>query len=175
MRPIPDPTELTDQAIAKLKEQVEDTLEERNTRFDRDISHAREIASIRTTYERQISDIRQQADEKLALRESELNALALAAALAAQKEAAGTSATTFAEALAALGRIVETSLKGLGDKVEDVKDRVGRIESVATGAIAQRTEVRQSNTALYATIGAIIGALAFGLTVIGFILTRVPS
>lgn len=160
-RPVPDPTVLTDRAIAKLKEQVEDTLRERNTRFDEEILHARELAILRTNYERQISDIRAQAAEKLTARESELNALALAAALAAQKEAAGTQAATFGDALGALGRIVESSLRGLGDKVEDVKDRVGRIESVATGAITQRTEQRASTTDIRAWVAAGIGAVGF--------------
>lgn len=163
---VTDPTALTDAAINKLKEQFEATLIEFGARFRAEIDYNRTLSDVKIDHQREIDALRYSMTEKLAARESELNALALAAALAAQKEAAGTQAATFSDALGSLGRIVENSLGGLGDKVEDVKDRVGRIESVATGAITQRTESRASQTDWRAWVAAGIGAVGFVILLI---------
>ena len=143
-------------------------------RVDEKVTNAREMADLRTSYERQISDIRIEAAAVLAARVEQLNALALAAALAAQKESAQTQATTFGDALAALGRIVETSLAGLGDKVDDVKDRVGRIENIKVGASESTTERRQSNSATYGLIGAVGGMIGTAIVVIGLVMASNP-
>lgn len=184
-RPVPDPTELTDKAIAKLKEQVEAaaaaelrTVNERVAGLQRADFAIRELREYQVRsldrflmaavdHEREISNIRFQAAERLVGRESELNALALSAAFAAQKEAASVQGTTFGDALGSLGRIVETSLAGLGDKVDDLKERTGRIESQKVGAT-------ESRTGLYATVGVAATMFFVLLGVVGFLATRVP-
>lgn len=204
-RPVPDPTELTDKAIAKavaaLTDHIASELGVRDERLQgidratelrlkeidglpgqivREVSHLeilhdakieaeRRFAAAEVAHLREVDDIRFQAAERLASRESELNALALAAAFAAQKEASAKEAeytriasvkseSAVAQAIDKLGELFATQTRGLGDKVDDLKDRVGRIESTKQGATENRT-------GLYAGIAAIAGILGILVTI----------
>ena len=195
--PVPDPTELTDKAIAKeatardasqefaeglfdAKLAIRDerlsgmdeatklrlqTIDHIPATMDEKVAHAREIAHLETTHQREVSDIRFTAAERLAGRESELNALALAAAFAANKEAASKSETATAEAIAKIGQLFDRTIAPLADKVDDVRTRIGTVESTKSGATEQRDERRQSNTALYALIGVVATILGIALTI----------
>ena len=208
-RPVPDPTELTDKAIARAmsaqKDYIDGQLGIRDERlagideatrlrlvsvdhipdqialqvhFSREFAAAelaadRRFSAAETAHLREIDDTRFAAAEKLAARESELNALALAAAFAAQKEASAKEAeytriasvkaeSATAQAIDKLGELFATQTHGLGDKVDDLKDRTGRIESGSAGKREQSGDQRMWILAGFAGIAA-IAAVIFGI------------
>ena len=102
------------------------------------------------------------------------NALALAAALAAQEKAvaAQNDSNTLAirksedsakETTAANLLTAQSGLSSLANQVSDIKDRVVRIESTGVGVAGQRTDQR-------ASIGTVIAAVATLVAVVSFIL-----
>jgi len=102
------------------------------------------------------------------------NALALAAALAAQEKAVAAqndsntlaiskSESSTKETIAANLATARTGLESLTSTVADIKDRVVRIESAGAGAASTRTDQR-------ASIGTVIAAVATLVAVISFVL-----
>lgn len=163
-----DPTVLTDKAIAKETIARQDAIDAirselslRKELLETRIDAAEHLAQERTRHQREVSDIRFLGAEKLTAQGDDLRATALTAAFAAQKESAAKTETGTAEALDKLGVLFATTIAGLASKVEDVKDRVGRIESVATGAIAQRTEGRLGGADNRGWVAAAIGLAGF--------------
>ena len=107
------------------------------------------------------------------------NALALAAALAAQEKAvtAQNDSNTLAirksedstkETIAANLLAAQTGLSSLASQVSDIKDRVVRIESTGVGIAGQRGEQR-------ASIGTVIAAVATLVAVVSFVLLVVKK
>lgn len=209
-RPVPDPTELTDRAIARLRSEMTSYIDgqlavrdERLAAIDEatrlrlvavtDIPHQIESAVGRlaeVTNER-FSGIATQFRERddRSKRESELNKIALdaafsaskeavAAAFAAQKEDANRrdeangkaidkSERATAETIKTNQELGTTQLGALGKGLDEVKERVTRIESNKQGAV-------ENKTGLYATVGIIISIIVFGMGVLTFIATRPP-
>jgi hypothetical protein len=105
------------------------------------------------------------------------NALALTAALAAQKEAAAeqNKSNTLAiskseqatkETISANAAQTTSGLASQAATIADLKDRIVRIESGAVGAQGQRTETRQVAGAQVALIGALLAAAAIIVTIL---------
>jgi cell division protein ZapA (FtsZ GTPase activity inhibitor) len=165
--PVPDPTQLTDQAIAKLKEQLEQYIEGKVDGLTTLIE-----AETKLTLERFASSERVRLEQKKDTKD------AVDAALSAAKEAVkeqttasersiAKSETATAKQLEQQSETVGTVTKGLGDKIDDLKERVSRIESIAVGTTAQRIEGRQSNAALYGLIGLVISIAFLALAILG--------
>ena len=102
------------------------------------------------------------------------NALALAAALAAQEKAVAAqndsntlaiskSESSTKETISANAAQAQTGLSSLSDQVTDLKDRVVRMESAGVGAATTRTDQR-------ASVGTVIAAVATLAAVVSFIL-----
>jgi hypothetical protein len=101
------------------------------------------------------------------------NALALAAALAAQEKAVAAqndsntlaiskSESSTKETIAANAAQAQTGLTSLADQLTDIKDRVVRIEATGVGVAATRTDQRLN-------IGMVIAALATLVAIVSFI------
>lgn len=170
---IDEATRLRLQLIDHIPDQIDKEVRHVQDLSKVQIDADRRFSAAEVAHLREVDDIRFQAAERLAGRESELNALALAAAFAAQKEASAKEAeytriasikseSATAQAIDKLGELFATQTRGLGDKVDDLKDRVGRIESVKVGSTENRT-------ALYATIGVVISIIFVALAVIAFL------
>ena len=205
-RPVPDPTELTDKAIAKLKDQMTEYIDGQLGIRDERLAGIDEATKLRLN---SIIDIPHQIDEKVgrladvmmekfdsiqtqfkerdvrAERESRDNKVAVDAAFAAQKEAATKQDEANAKAIDKSERATAETIKtnqelnkattdGLTKSVDEVKLEVRGITATKLGAAESKTEGRQSNAAVYAAIGLGITILLALLTVLGFILARVP-
>lgn len=105
------------------------------------------------------------------------NTTAVNAALQAQKEAAGEQAKSFTlsidksekgtlEQIAQQRVLLETMKQTLDGKVEDIKERVTRVESMALGATATRADATTAHTAGAQNVGIIVGIIGVGIAVI---------
>lgn len=198
-RPVPDPTLLTDAAIAKaiaaMRDYVDGQLDIRDERL-RGIDRATELRwpTVEDLPD-QIADAvghnRALTDEKfasIAIQFSERDTraendkrdgkVAVDAAFAAQKEAAAKqdesnqkaidkSEAAMAEKITTLSDLYSAGTGSLAGKIDDLKERVARIESVKVGATESRTGV-------YASIGVAATLFFVLLAIVGFLATRVP-
>jgi hypothetical protein len=105
------------------------------------------------------------------------NALALAAALAAQEKAVAAqndsntlaiskSESTTKEAIAANQATARTGLESLTSTVSDIKDRVVRMESAGVGAAGQRTDQRAGLSTIFAAIATLAAVISFVLLIV---------
>lgn len=203
-----DPSELTDKAIAKLKEQVEqyingkvDVLEQRLTGMDTAVQLAqRGVEKVPAQMDEKIGSSERvttvkfdgvatqlrERDERTA-REAELNKEAVASAFSAAKEAVAAALTAQKEAASETNKsntlaiskselasqetinklevLFRTTIDAVGDKVDDLKDRVGRIESIKQGGQEVRSNIG-TGAGLVATVISIIIGL---IVIIGFV------
>jgi uncharacterized protein YicC (UPF0701 family) len=148
-RPVPDPTVLTteqllreiagvDQKISALKELTESDLEGLEA----------VVAEKFITVDTQFGLIeRQRVEQKTD------TGNALAAALAAAKEAVTKTEEATKEQIAQLKQTFDTALAGMQALLNDVRDRVARIENVKQGGQEQKSETRESQASLYAFLG----------------------
>lgn len=99
-------------------------------------------------------------------RESRDNKVAVDAAFAAQKEAAAKQEETFSkgidkseaatqETINKLAELFRTTTDAIGDKLDDLKDRVGEIDKKANGLDVRRAGAKDDRTGLYAALGAV--------------------
>lgn len=105
------------------------------------------------------------------------NTTAVNAALQAQKEAAGEQAKSFTlsidksekgtlEQIAQQRVLLETMKQTLDGKVEDVKERVTRVESVAVGVVTARQDATTTHTASNQNVGMIVGLIGVALAIV---------
>lgn len=183
---IDEATRLRLQTIEHVPGHIDDEIGHTKELVLAQIAADRRFSAAEVAHLREVDDIRFQAAERLASRESELNALALAAAFAAQKEASAKEAeytriasikseSATAQAIDKLGELFATQTRGLGDKVDDLKDRVGRIESVKTGQVEQRAAGADTRTSVIAVITVVIAVVIALVAIIGLIVTLVAK
>jgi hypothetical protein len=129
-RPVPDPTTLTTNAVNQAVEQSR-----------RELAAAVEILNSKITCLQEVSDERFKAleqrfhDRDARAQEQDLaNKEAIAAALSAQKELAAQQDNTNQNAIDKNEKLTEKGFEGLKTQTDDLKDRVGRIESMREGS-----------------------------------------
>lgn len=150
--------------------------------IDEKVSHLEQLTTVR------FESIANQFKERdtRSERESRDNKVAVDAAFAAQKEAASEQnksntlaidksekATT--ETLNKLSELFKTTTDGLGANINDLKSRMDRMEGTLLGALAQRTELRQSNAAVYAAIGIALSVIVAAIAIIGLVAANSPN
>ena len=196
-RPVPDPTVLTDAAIAKAVDALTDYVNGQMAVRDERLRGIDEATKLRLStlvdyspeIDTKVTHLEQLHDEKFdsvqtqfrerdtrAEREARDNTKAVDAAFAAQKDQAARegesnqkaidkSEKATAEKIDKLGELFTTTIRGLDDKIDDLKERVGRIESVKVGATENRT-------GLYATIGIVSTVFFLVIGILGFLAVR---
>jgi len=195
--PVPDPTELTDRAIARLEKSltlyIDGEIKALTTRLDALdkalAARALTVDFIHEEIERRVIHLQALHDQKfdsiqtqLAERDSRVASekkdakLALDAAFLAAKDTAALQEKANREAIdkseRATAETIKTnressraSIESLSKGLDEVKDRVTRIESAKQGG-------NENRTSLYATIGVIATMIFLLIAVVGFILER---
>jgi hypothetical protein len=198
-RPVPDPTELTDRAIARLEKQltlyIDGEIKAIEARLDaqdkaqstREVSveiiHEeiqRRVQQLQELHEQKFAAIQVQLAERDARVASEKKdaKLAVDAAFAAAKETGALQEKANREAIDKSERATSETIKtnqesgrasiaALSKGLDEVKDRVTRIESAKVGGTENRTN-------FYATIGLIATVTFLFIAIFGFILARTP-
>ena len=187
LRPIPDPTVLTTAAltreVASLKElmftrldamdKAVDLLGEIPTDTDKQIGHLKELFTSKLdVVDERFDSVQTQFIERdtRAEQTSRDSKVAVDAALQAAKEAVAEQNKSSALAIAKsetattkqidqLGVQISTATNQLKENIDDVKDRLTRIEGEGRGSEAAKTIQQTSNTSLVGVIGLILGAL----------------
>lgn len=80
---------------------------------------------------------------------------------AASKEAIRKQEDAFVKQIEGQSVNLITIRKVLDDKIDDLKDRVGRIEGVAVGGLSQKKEQREISNATWGIIATILGIIFF--------------
>jgi hypothetical protein len=173
VRPIPDPTALTTDAVNQAVRVAKDytdgkvaVLVERLDGIDRATKLLNDtVTRVPTETQREVAHLCSLMEEKFrsvalqfverdlrAERESRDNKIAVDAAFAAQKEIASKQDESSAKAIEKSERAIEKVVGALADKIDDLKDRVVAIESGRIGA-------KENKAGIYAAIGAAVAIL----------------
>jgi hypothetical protein len=198
-RPVPDPTELTDRAIARLERTlmtyVDGEIKAIVARMDAMdkalVTRAASIELIHADIEAQVGHLQELHEQKFAAiqvqfteRDARVAAekkdakVAVDAAFSAAEKTAALQEKANREAIDKSERATSETIKTNQDSsrasiatlskgLDEVKDRVTRIESVKVGGTENRTN-------FYATIGIIATTVFLFIAIFGFILARTP-
>jgi hypothetical protein len=146
----PDPTSLTTQALWREVQHLKELLETQIAEIKEAVKLSHEdFVRVPTDVQKQVGNLRDLHDEKFAGVQKQFEAidrrtdLALQAAkelVVQQNVSAAQSAAkqeaSFSKQIDAQGMLLQTTAKGLDDKVTDIKDRLTRIEGKGEGVSA---------------------------------------
>jgi len=171
-RPVPDPTVLTTSQLLREIQGVERSLSALKELTESDLEGLEAVVAEKfNSVDTQFSLIeRQRVEQKTD------TGNALAAALAAAKEAVTKNEEATKEQLAQLKNTFDTAIAGVQALLNDLRDRVGRIENVKQGGQEQRTEDRAGINSTTAIIGALVAVVILALALYaGLRTSQVPS
>lgn len=151
VRPIPDPTVLTTEALLRA-------VAAERAFVDGQVAHLREVVDER------FSSVQMQFGERDVrhARESDYRMAAMTAAFAAMQEASAQQDHSHARAIGKLEQLLASETKALADRIEDVKDRLGRLEIRATGAESVRAGGKEQLTSIYSFVAFLVTVLIIG-------------
>jgi hypothetical protein len=155
IKPDPDPTVLTTEALHRAINQVEEKfniqLEVINEKF---VSVTNQLQLVERQRVEQKADTQKAVDAALAAQKEAVKEQTTASERAIAKSEAST-----ADQLKQLSTTFDTSIKGLTDNLNDAKDRIGKIENIRLGG-------KESTTAIYAFIVIVIAVAGFSITIL---------
>jgi hypothetical protein len=176
VRPIPDPTTLTTDAVNQATRVAKDYADariavlverldgiDRATRLLNDTvtrvptETQREVSHLRGLMEEWFRSVQTQFAERdtRSERESRDDKLALEAALKAQKEIAAKQDESNARAIEKSEKATEKNIDGISDKIDDLKDRVIAIEGRVVAIESGRLGAKENKAGVYAAIAAV--------------------
>jgi cobalamin biosynthesis Mg chelatase CobN len=188
VRPPPsiDPTALTTEALQREISGLSDTMH-REIAALRELVEAKIIGQSRICEERFGKiDKRFHLIEQQRLEQKQDTKAEVASALFAQKEAAteqnrsntlaiSKSEAATADTISKLADQFRTTTDAIGSKIDDLKERVGKIESVKQGAVEQRTEGRAITGSTVGIVGVVITVILFVTGLLGYSISRRPA
>lgn len=174
--PIPDPTVLTTEQLLRAVQAERDyvdgrlaVLQERFRAIDVATRLLNETVNrVPTDVTKEVTHLRELTDERFASvdvrfrerdtrqeREARDNKVAVDAAFAAQKEAAAKQDESNAKAINKSEVSTGEIIRGLADKIDDLKTRIGTVEALKQGG-------RETLTGLYALAGFLVSLIVIG-------------
>ena len=194
-RPIPDPTVLTNQAVASAMDTLRRELQAHAAVMSIRIEDMERLAKqLVVTANERIEHLQLLHDEKFASvaiqfaerekrseQASRENKIAVDAALQAAHDAVAAQNTASSQSIAKseaatakqmdqIGTLVQTTTRGLNDKIDDIKSRLTLIEGKGVGRGEEQVDHRNSGSYMFAAIGTVIGFT--GLLIVVFDLVR---
>lgn len=138
-----------------------------------------QVTQVPTDVDKQVGNLKELHAEKFdSVKESFVQRdVALTAALAAQEKQAAKQEQTFkesiekqekvtADAIANLSRLVDTSIKALGDKIDGVKENVVSLSQTVNGAAQNKVGGSAAQTQIIAFVLFLLTIAGFGITII---------
>jgi len=193
-RPIPDPTVLTNQAVASAMDTLRRELQAHAAVMDIRVNDMERLArQLVVTANERIEHLQLLHDEKFASvamqfaerekradQASRENKVAVDAALQAARDAVQAqnmaSAQSIAKSEAAtakqmdqIGTLVQSATQGLNDKIDDVKSRLTLIEGKGAGHSEQRSTAMSSSSLMVTIVGTAIGFAGLLIVVFEFL------
>jgi len=167
----PDPSSLTTQQLWREIGALKELVFFRIAAIEASITIAHDdLVRVPTDVQKQVGNLKELVEEKFHNIEKRFdeNAIAVAAALQAQKElvtqqnisaalSAAKQEASFSKQIDALGLLIETKAKASDDKIDDVKERMTRLEGKGEGAAVENTTHQISSNYVLAIIGACVG------------------
>jgi hypothetical protein len=141
-RPVPDPTELTDRAIARLERSLTIYVDGKVTSLEARLN------GLDRLFEEKFDTL-----ERGRLEQKKDTKDAVDAALTAQKEAVAKSEAAVGKQLEEQQKTSYTAITDLRRSIDDVKERIGEVAQIVNGSVQQRVGAREDRSGLYATIG----------------------
>jgi hypothetical protein len=188
--PLQDPSALATQQLLREINGLEKLLDARLTALEKTQAHFEDgITRVPTEVQKATRALRELLQETFSVHLEKFAGInqqlasrdgALAAALVAQKElvaeqnkasemAITKSETAVNRQLEQLQMLISTSTGGLNDKIDDLKGRVTAVEARGVGESGTRSESRQSNHLLLATVLGAVSVIALGVTIVSSI------
>jgi hypothetical protein len=84
------------------------------------------------------------------------------------------SERTVDDSIAKIGDGFKTTTDAILQRIDDLKERVGKIEAIKQGAVEQKTESRAITGSTVAIVGVIITAILFVIGLLGYSVSRRP-
>lgn len=173
-KPVPDPTVLTTQALLREVASLKELLQ------SQDYGQRREVAELKELLQSQILGIDRRITEKFdglerrRLEQKKDTEDAVEAALTAQKEAVTKSEIATGKQIEQLQTTLNVAVGDLRRTIDDVKERVTEVASIATSTVQQRVGARDDRTGLYASLGALGGLIFLAIAVAAVLAQRSP-
>lgn len=160
--PVPDPTKLTTDAVNAALD-----ITRRETKALQDLLCQRMDGMDAAERERyQMMEERFARVERMRVEQKDDVAAAVAAALAAQKEAIGKSEAATKEQIVALGVNASVANEAIRRDIDDLKSRVTIVESVKFGANEAKAGMTSTAQAWIAVLGLLVAVMAVAVVVI---------
>jgi hypothetical protein len=190
-RPVPDPTSLTTAAlhreITALQNEIKVRFETNDGEIVRlNLQRLEEFGALKELLLSKIDGLAVLTNEKFEgterqrIEQKNDTKAAVDAALTAQKEAVKEQTTasdrSIAKSETATGKQLEqqqetsaTAIDGLRRSIDDLKERIQEVATIANGTVAQKVGAREDRSGLYLGIGSFVGLAIVLLTAVGLI------
>lgn len=157
--------------VQKGMEQVREIIDEKFKSVDQRFQE-RDTRSERESRDNKVAvDAAFAAQKEAASEQNKSNTLAIDKSEKATAETLNKQADLFKSTTDALtGRISDEKERNAGE-IADLKERIGKQESIKTGVIEERATNQQNNNAMYALVGLIITIILATISIIGFLST----
>jgi hypothetical protein len=167
-RPVPDPTELTTQAVNQAREYTKEKFDALRELLEQSIKLNAELC------ESKFKEIEEQFGQVEELRKEQKQDMkdAVDAALTSQKDAVDKSERNTEKQISQLESNVDTIGGALRQSINDNKDLTNAVSTRVTALEQQKTGAREDRSGLYSTLAIGATVILVIIAIAGFVLSR---